>query len=153
KCTENTECKNGATCNTETGFCNCKPQTSGRKCENIEGCDSLNCLEKSAKCVYDIDKSETTCKCDDENSYFENEKCNKKCIEDIDCENGGECNSETGFCKCKPQTSGRKCENIEGCDTLNCLAINAQCVYDIYISEATCKCDDENFYFENEKCN
>ncbi|GBO28643.1 hypothetical protein AVEN_251887-1 [Araneus ventricosus] len=60
----------------ETGLCICKTQTSGGECENIEGCDFLNCLEKSAKCIYDIDKSEATCKCDDENSYYENEKCN-----------------------------------------------------------------------------
>ncbi|GBM82321.1 hypothetical protein AVEN_128751-1 [Araneus ventricosus] len=96
-CMQDTDCQNGGICNTETGLCMCKPHTSGEKCENIEGCDSLNCLEKSAKCIYDIDKSETTCKCDDENSYYENEECNSSpCSNDDECEYPLKCIDE-GF--------------------------------------------------------
>ncbi|CAL1301498.1 unnamed protein product, partial [Larinioides sclopetarius] len=152
KCEKDDNCANGGTCKTETGKCNCLTGTNGVYCKIIEGCDQLNCQTKSATCVFDVAGKMPTCKCNDDNFYYEEEQCNKKCDKDEDCENGATCKTETGKCNCFTGTNGLFCKNIEGCDQLNCQTINATCVFDVAFKKPTCKCNEENFYYEEEKC-
>ncbi|GBO29860.1 hypothetical protein AVEN_133585-2-1, partial [Araneus ventricosus] len=74
-----------------------------------------------------------------------------KCKTNDHCQNGGTCNSQTNLCKCKPNTSGDKCEKISGCEPLKCEDINAECVYDQQAEKPTCKCEN-NYYYEKGEC-
>ncbi|GBN51269.1 hypothetical protein AVEN_150027-1, partial [Araneus ventricosus] len=77
----------------------------------------------------------------------------EKCVEDADCDNGGTCNTETGRCECLPGTSGLNCARIENCTPLNCEEKEAKCIFDIKEGQPTCNCNDDNFYYEEERCN
>ncbi|GBM60616.1 hypothetical protein AVEN_260499-1, partial [Araneus ventricosus] len=70
------DCDNGGTCNTENWRCECLAGTSGVKCAKIEDCAPLNCEEKNAMCIFDIKKGQPTCKCNEDNFYYEEENCN-----------------------------------------------------------------------------
>lgn len=72
---------------------------------------------------------------------------------DKDCKNGGKCSAKTKRCECIDGTSGVTCEIITDCGTLKCEEKSANCKFDAEKKTAFCECKDENFYFENEKCN
>ncbi|GBN73848.1 hypothetical protein AVEN_110905-1 [Araneus ventricosus] len=118
KCVEDIDCDNGGECNAKTGRCDCIPGTSGVNCATVENCTPLNCEEKDAKCIFDIKEGQPTCKCNDDNFYYEEEKCNNRLCIPNPCKNGGSClekaNEEGGFkCICHEMWKGATCEEGE----------------------------------------
>ncbi|GBM97123.1 hypothetical protein AVEN_29849-1, partial [Araneus ventricosus] len=150
KCSSNDVCKHGAKCSAD--FCQCLSGTQGDECDEVILCKTLKCDEKDATCKYNSTKSPNTfCECNNDKYIFVGDKCVEKCKPKDYCQNGGTCNTQTNLCKCKPNTSGDKCEKISGCEPLKCEDINAECVYDQQAEKPTCKCEN-NYYYEKGEC-
>ncbi|CAL1295965.1 unnamed protein product [Larinioides sclopetarius] len=153
KCSSNESCKRGSECVNE--FCQCLDGTEGDDCDKVTACEFLQCEEKNAVCTYNSSKTPNTfCVCNGANYIFvEKEKrCVEKCKSSDFCQNGGICNIQTNLCECKPNTSGDKCDKIQGCDSLKCKDIKAKCIYDAKNEKATCECLENNHYYEEGKC-
>ncbi|GFQ74872.1 hemicentin-2 [Trichonephila clavata] len=148
KCAKKEDCHNEAIC--EGDLCQCKKGTSGDDCGTIDNCEQLNCEGINAKCIYDNTIGNGTCKCNDENFLYVDKKCVEKCKTKDDCKHGAACDAE--LCRCFPGTSGDKCEKVDGCAELKCEDIDGECVYDMDKKKATCKCNDKEFVYKDEKC-
>ncbi|DBA02364.1 TPA: hypothetical protein N0F65_007183 [Lagenidium giganteum] len=62
KCTSDQACKNGGTCDAESGKCQCKPGFSGAQCQEVEdGCTKLKCGNKGSCKVGDDGKGKCYC--------------------------------------------------------------------------------------------
>ncbi|XP_055944931.1 fibrillin-1-like isoform X2 [Argiope bruennichi] len=156
-CDSDDECGIGGKCieREEKKFCKCKSGIEGDKCEIITEClwgKFRKCAESGGLCYFDGIKA--ICKCPYDKKFDPRDSaCRENCWDDTDCYNGGKCDPETEFCFCKPKTYGDKCEYIEGCESLKCGDIIAGCVYDVNTQQPTCSCFDDNYYYNNGKCN
>ncbi|GFY44809.1 tenascin-X [Trichonephila inaurata madagascariensis] len=148
KCGENKDCSNEAEC--KDNLCQCKKGTSGDDCSTIDNCKQLNCEGINAECIYNKTIGNGTCKCNDGNFLYVNNKCVEKCKTKEDCTHGAACEAE--LCRCLPGTSGDKCEKNDGCAELNCEDIKGKCVYDIKEKKATCECTDKEYVYKDKKC-
>ncbi|GFY11543.1 tenascin-X [Trichonephila clavipes] len=77
--------------------------------------------------------------------------CRTSCSSDVDCDNGGTCDSNK-VCSCKKGTSGDFCDIIEGCNELKCPEDISECVLDEKSGRGACKCKDINKVYLNGKC-
>ncbi|GFY11539.1 uncharacterized protein TNCV_4230081 [Trichonephila clavipes] len=148
KCKDNKDCHNEAEC--KDNLCQCKNGTSGDDCSTIDNCKQLNCESINAECIYNKAIGNGTCKCNDGNFLYVDNKCVEKCKTKEDCTHGAACEAE--LCRCLPGTSGDKCETIDGCAELNCEDIKGKCVYDLKKKKATCECTDKEYVYKDKKC-
>uniref|UniRef100_A0A182WJP0 EMI domain-containing protein n=1 Tax=Anopheles minimus TaxID=112268 RepID=A0A182WJP0_9DIPT len=121
-CSERCQCMNGATCDGDSGKCNCAPGWQGIKCDRP--CDALHygrdCTEKCL-CqnggVCNPINGQCTCP-----AGWSGDLCEKKCIpgrfgqnceQVCDChlDNILACNATTGRCICKREWGGVRCES------------------------------------------
>lgn len=111
-CTETCSCKNGATCDKDTGNCHCTPGWDGVDCskrlcqENKYGldcnqtceCESVNtefCQPHNGKCYCKAGWSGVTC-----NQTCPALKYGKSCALRCDCHNNAQCSPIDGTCIC-----------------------------------------------------
>ncbi|KAH0624132.1 hypothetical protein JD844_007560 [Phrynosoma platyrhinos] len=108
-CSSICKCQNGGSCDPVTGQCHCPPGINGKFCENAcpKWVYGYGCSEE-CQCV-----KENTLNCDPRNGAcickpgYEGTKCQKNCPDGFwgvnchfacdPCENGGQCNKETGL--------------------------------------------------------
>ncbi|XP_041472761.1 multiple epidermal growth factor-like domains protein 10 [Lytechinus variegatus] len=125
-CTVDSDCLNGGTCNTSASTCNCTSDFTGLNCEtencNLEAVPNSNqtmnvTVEHDATAVvacdsgYTSDSGITTeLTCDNGTISPSPPTCSAICTTDIDCLNGGTCNTNTSTCNCTSDFTGLNCE-------------------------------------------
>lgn len=139
KCTNSTDCKNGALCH--NGICFCPPGFTGDSCDiNIDECRQFDggqpCLNNGT-CVDEVNGFRCEC-----SPGFRGERCQDLAdmCNDSPCLNNAKCiNYRTSYtCECEPGWKGKHCEtNIDDCAT-NLCQNDAICT-DL-VNEYRCQC-------------
>ncbi|KAK6165881.1 hypothetical protein SNE40_022703 [Patella caerulea] len=134
------QCKNGATCETETsGYvrCNCPDKFKGKYCDE---CTDLYCYNNGVCQRYE--NGTAHCACPDGFSSATN--CERNDCEVI-CKSNGKDRSKCN-CPCQPGFSGPDCKRkLPTCNNVNCYHGNCTIVND----KAKCKC---NEMYEGSRC-
>ena len=125
KCSCSTVCKNGGTCSSVSGLCQCPPAWAGpdcgtctSQCKNGGACSSStgkcecppawtgsDCGTCTAQCKNGGNCSNSTglCECPPAWTGADCGTCTAK------CKNGGTCSNQTGLCECPPAWTGTDC--------------------------------------------
>nr|XP_042909129.1 neurogenic locus notch homolog protein 1-like isoform X2 [Parasteatoda tepidariorum] len=107
-------------------------------------CIDCYCGEKSLGCFFDESK-EKKCLCK-EGYAQDQEACRETCKYDRECLNGGICKisyGRVGFCECRADNSGDRCEINDVCDHFNdvCQRYGAVCVIKDGLPSCECPSD------------
>ncbi|GIY41269.1 hypothetical protein CDAR_303831 [Caerostris darwini] len=134
-CMSDVDCQNNGICKDKggNGFCECKPEIKGDRCETVYDCTSgkyKNCKGENGTCSYNFDTNAAECR----NMHV-----------DVDCQNNGICKDKggNGFCECKPEIKGDRCETVYDCTSgkyKNCKGENGTCSYNFDTNAAECRC-------------
>ncbi|GIZ01207.1 tenascin-X [Caerostris extrusa] len=149
-CLWNSDCQNGGTCEDQGEFklCQCKPGVGGDKCDFVSDCFNKysNCEGERGTCSYDLQNEKAVCTCSGNKALHPYENiCKETCRTDGDCENNGICKEKggNGFCECKPEIKGDRCEIVYDCTNgkyKNCKGENGTCSYNFDTNAAECRC-------------
>nr|XP_042909944.1 neurogenic locus Notch protein [Parasteatoda tepidariorum] len=109
-------------------------------------CIDCYCGEKSFGCFFDKSK-EKKCLCKEGYAQYQ-EACRETCKYDRECLNGGICKisyGRVGFCECRADYSGDRCEINDICDHFNdvCQRYGAICVIKDGLPSCECPSDRE----------
>nr|XP_042912366.1 neurogenic locus Notch protein isoform X2 [Parasteatoda tepidariorum] len=110
----------------------------------FDTCIDCYCGEKSLGCFFDESK-EKKCLCK-EGYAQDQEACRETCKYDRECLNGGICKisyGRVGFCECRADYSGDRCEINDVCDHFNdvCQRYGAVCVIKDGLPSCECPSD------------
>ncbi|GFX36987.1 uncharacterized protein TNCV_1174891 [Trichonephila clavipes] len=149
-CSRNEDCHNGGICSGDR-VCFCAPGYKGDICEQIIGCDELNCDPEISYCILNEETEEGMCQCKERGKVYFQNMCLESCKDDRECQNGGVCGPKN-VCGCKRGTKGDYCEIITGCEELICDMEISDCIFDHATETGKCKCKDESKVYIEKKC-
>ncbi len=146
KCTKDSQCKQGESCNTETGKCEiisfkC---TNDLECKSGETCNLSSgvCETVSVKCTKDSECKEGEV-CNTETG--ECEIISFECTKDSECETGEICNTDTGECE-----DSLKCRSNNDCDPGEICNLTTQVCEEVFICSSEQSCYDHDSIWDPE---